>query len=136
MKKLIVFITVVQLALTFVYLRLSTLDQNQLRSTDYVSSTLGNYRFSLVPQTCQLKLEAFVASSAQTQTNITQNSLSSKNSNNSTLNFYRTLGYYPNTTNSYCDFLILKNNGLMTVNGSPFFTVSNSASTTSTVSVK
>lgn len=41
---------------------------------------------------------------------------------------YRTLGYYPNTTNQNCDFLVLKKNGLMTVTGGSFLTITIPAS--------
>jgi len=63
------------MVLSLVYLRLSTQDQNQLMENDFVSSTLGNYRFSLVALTCQLKLEAFVAPvSSSVNNNIGQSS--------------------------------------------------------------
>ncbi len=41
---------------TLIYSKISTIGQNSLNPNDYVSSTLGTFRFTLIADACQLRI--------------------------------------------------------------------------------
>lgn len=71
------------------YQKISTQLGNSLTASDYLLSTLGLFRMTINPSTCQLQIEAF-------------------NSTN-----YVIVGFYPRTALSPCKWLTVSNNSFV-----------------------
>jgi hypothetical protein len=59
MKLILLGILFISLSVCNIFSKISTSGKDRMFSTDYVTSTLGNYRFTLIEKTCQLRIETF-----------------------------------------------------------------------------
>lgn len=80
------------LAHTAIYSKLSTLNRFPLTPNDYLYSTLGQFRLTLTPPTCQLQIESY------------------------STNNYAIIAYYPRKALQPCNNLTLANNSLVSNN--------------------
>lgn len=82
-----------------IYSKLSTQLGNALTASDYLMSTLGLFRMTLAPATCQLQIENFA--------------------NNS----YAIVGYYPRQALPPCQSLAITNNSILSNNNDPILSL-------------
>lgn len=88
----LVLLLLIALAHASIYSKLSTLTRNPLTPNDYLYSTLGQFRLTLTPPTCQLQIESYGGSN------------------------YAVVAYYPRKALQPCANLTLYNNSLQSNN--------------------
>lgn len=82
-----------------IYSKLSTQLDNALTASDYLMSTLGLFRMTLTPATCQLQIENF---------------------DNNT---YAIIGYFPRQALLPCESLSITNNSILSNNNDPILSL-------------